>query len=105
MPLRRTTPGSTRRHLRALAVTVGLVTAVSLAPARADAGGSTPSVPAAPVPRQLFSNPVTPGTYTGLGFDQCHAPEQSKMDAWLQASPYRAVGIYISGASRGCREQ
>ena len=27
------------------------------------------------------------------------------MDAWLSASPYRAVGIYISGASRGCRDQ
>ena len=27
------------------------------------------------------------------------------MDAWLAASPYRAVGIYISGASRGCRDQ
>ena len=27
------------------------------------------------------------------------------MDAWLEASPFRAVGIYISGASRGCRDQ
>jgi peptidoglycan hydrolase-like protein with peptidoglycan-binding domain len=51
------------------------------------------------------ANPVTPGTYTGLGFDQCLAPEQWKMDAWLQSSPFRAVGIYISGASRGCRDQ
>ena len=65
-------------------------------------GGSSTALGSA---KQLFSNPVTPGNFTGLGFDQCHAPEQSKMDAWLAASPYRAVGIYISGASRGCRDQ
>jgi len=55
--------------------------------------------------QQLATNPVTPGSYTGLGFDQCLAPEQWKMNAWLKASPFRAVGIYISGASRGCRDQ
>jgi hypothetical protein len=27
------------------------------------------------------------------------------MDAWLKSSPYWAVGIYISGDSRGCRSQ
>src|SRR3712207_271817 len=27
------------------------------------------------------------------------------MDAWLRSSPYWAVGIYISGDSRGCRSQ
>jgi hypothetical protein len=97
-----------------IAATVVLATtAAGLAPAPAGAEGSSkPSASAGSVavagrvvPRQLFSNPVTPGTFTGLGFDQCHAPEQWKMDAWLQASPYRAVGIYISGASRGCRDQ
>jgi hypothetical protein len=100
--------------LAATAVTAALTaTAVGLAPAPAGAeGSSTPPAPAGSaaaggrvVPRQLFSNPVTPGTFTGLGFDQCHAPGQSSMDAWLKASPYRAVGIYISGASRGCRDQ
>ena len=59
----------------------------------------------APAAKQLASNPVTPGNFTGLGFDQCLAPEQYKMDAWLEHSPFRAVGIYISGASRGCRDQ
>src|SRR3954453_23939878 len=97
-----------------IAATVALAaTALGLAPAPARAeGSSTPSASAGSagldgrtVPRQLFRNPVTPGTYTGLGFDQCHAPGQPAMDAWLQASPYRAVGIYISGASRGCRDQ
>jgi hypothetical protein len=90
------------RLLSTLAV-VATATAVTVAglatPARADdpVGGG--------VARQIFTNPVTPGSYTGLGFDQCHAPSQSAMDAWLRASPYRAVGIYISGASRGCRDQ
>jgi hypothetical protein len=50
-------------------------------------------------------NPVTPGDFTGFGFDQCLTPEQDKMDAWLESSPYLAVGIYISGNSRACRNQ
>lgn len=50
------------------------------------------------------ANPATPGSYTGRGFDQCSAPSQSAMNAWL-SSPYRAVGIYISGYSRGCLSQ
>ncbi|MEX0427199.1 glycoside hydrolase domain-containing protein [Nocardioides sp. DS6] len=51
------------------------------------------------------SNPVTPGAFTGHGFDQCQAPSQSAMNTWLNYSPYLAVGIYISGKSRGCRNQ
>ncbi|HYG94365.1 MAG TPA: glycoside hydrolase domain-containing protein, partial [Nocardioides sp.] len=50
-------------------------------------------------------NPVTPGDFTGYGFDQCLAPTQQKMDAWLHHSPFLAVGIYISGNSRWCRDQ
>lgn len=48
---------------------------------------------------------VTPGDFTGFGFDQCHTPEQPKMNRWLQSSPFLAVGVYISGDSRACREQ
>ena len=48
---------------------------------------------------------VTPGDFTGYGFDQCLAPTQATMDRWLQSSPFLAVGIYISGASRACRDQ
>jgi peptidoglycan hydrolase-like protein with peptidoglycan-binding domain len=51
------------------------------------------------------ANVATPGNFTGYGFDQCTAPSQSAMDAWLTRSPYWAVGIYISGASRGCTSQ
>jgi hypothetical protein len=48
---------------------------------------------------------TTPRSFTGYGFDQCVAPTQSAMNAWLRSSPYWAVGIYISGDSRGCRSQ
>ncbi|MFT4263519.1 MAG: DUF1906 domain-containing protein [Nocardioides sp.] len=55
--------------------------------------------------RTTGANPITPGVFTGLGFDQCQAPRQSHMDTWLAKSPFRAVGIYISGDSRACRTQ
>jgi peptidoglycan hydrolase-like protein with peptidoglycan-binding domain len=51
------------------------------------------------------ANRVTPGNFRGLGFDQCEAPSQSAMTAWIRNSPYRAAGIYISGDSRGCTRQ
>ncbi|WP_232676760.1 glycoside hydrolase domain-containing protein [Nocardioides sp. R-C-SC26] len=51
------------------------------------------------------TNPVTPGDFTGYGFDQCLTPTQAAMDTWLQHSPFLAVGIYISGDSRACRNQ
>ena len=50
-------------------------------------------------------NPPTPDDFTGYGFDQCLAPTQGAMDAWLNSSPFWAVGIYISGDSRACRSQ
>ena len=51
------------------------------------------------------TNRPTPGSFTGYGFDQCNAPTQSAMDSWTEHSPFSAVGIYISGNSRACREQ
>ncbi len=60
---------------------------------------------AAPPPRAGADNRVTPGSFTGYGFDQCTAPTQRAMDAWRTSSPYWAVGIYVSGASRGCLSQ
>lgn len=52
------------------------------------------------------TNRPTPAThFKGYGFDQCLAPTQAKMDAWMESSPFLAVGIYISGASRACRSQ
>ncbi|MDQ3615852.1 MAG: DUF1906 domain-containing protein [Actinomycetota bacterium] len=51
------------------------------------------------------ANRVTPGDFTGYGFDQCLAPTQYAMDRWLTGSPFLGVGIYISGDSRACRSQ
>jgi hypothetical protein len=49
--------------------------------------------------------PVMPGSFTGYAFDTCEAPSQDAMDAWWTASPYAAVGIYISGENRACPGQ
>ena len=57
-----------------------------------------PSTPAA------AALPPQPGAYTGKGFDTCTAPSQSAMNTWRNSSPYRAIGIYISGASRSCAQ-
>jgi peptidoglycan hydrolase-like protein with peptidoglycan-binding domain len=70
--------------------------------ALATAAGLATSTPAG---NAVTANVVTPGGFTGYGFDQCLAPSQKSMDAWLRHSPYLAVGIYIAGASRACRQQ
>lgn len=67
---------------------------IFLASAAAFMGLASP-VSAAPPPQ-------APGTYRGLGFDTCVAPDQATMDAWRAKSPFRAVGIYVSGNSRYC---
>lgn len=45
---------------------------------------------------------VTPGAFWGYAFDTCTAPSFGQMDAWMSASPYRGVGIYIGGGLRAC---
>lgn len=47
---------------------------------------------------------TAPGSFLGRGFDACTAPSSSAMNAWRTSSPYRAVGIYISGAIRACAQ-
>ena len=80
-----------RTHpVRALVLAVALAVGLSMAPGQA---------------AHAEPNPVTPGDFTGFGFDQCLTPEQYKMNAWLESSPFLAVGIYISGKSRACRDQ
>jgi Domain of unknown function (DUF1906) len=46
--------------------------------------------------------PASATNYTGQGFDTCAAPSASVMQAVLQNSPYRAVGVYIGGSDRAC---
>jgi photosystem II stability/assembly factor-like uncharacterized protein len=38
-------------------------------------------------------------------FDTCEAPDLSTMEAWMQDSPYRGIGIYIGGSSRTCPQK
>ncbi|TNM48157.1 DUF1906 domain-containing protein [Nocardioides albidus] len=104
----RPVPSSHPRLRVPLAGTAGGVLLVLLALVLAPLG-SPASRTDAPVDLAATSanraNPVTPGNFTGLGFDQCETQSQAKMDAWLAHSPYRAVGVYISGASRFCKTQ
>ena len=51
------------------------------------------------------ANPITPGNVTGRAFDQCEAPSQAAMTAWRKSSPFRSVGIYMSGSLRYCQAQ
>src|SRR3954464_8397328 len=78
-----------------------LLAAVSLASLATIVGVTTAVPPGA----ATTANVVTPGNFRGYGFDQALAPTQKAMDKWLNHSPFLAVGIYISGASRACRSQ
>ena len=40
--------------------------------------------------------------FTGYGFESCNAPSISTLTAWA-ASPYQALGIYIGGVNRACK--
>ena len=55
---------ATRMHRSLAACLVGALVATIL--------GRLPSAPA------YAANPVTPGNFTGLGFDQCEAPSQRR---------------------------
>ncbi|TDV44280.1 glycoside hydrolase domain-containing protein [Actinophytocola oryzae] len=69
--------------------------------ARLVPGGTPAALPATPL--VAAASIVAPGTFEGKGFDACTAPPQASMNAWL-ASPYRSIGIYISGSFRGCSQ-
>ncbi|WP_137294238.1 glycoside hydrolase domain-containing protein [Nocardioides dongxiaopingii] len=82
------------------AATAAAPTTSASSTSRAAAPTAVPSAARADTPL-----PVTPGDFTGYGFDQCLTPTQATMNTWLQRSPFLAVGIYISGDSRACRSQ
>jgi hypothetical protein len=82
---------------RSLLVVVALATAAGLSTGVPAGTAATTTAPVA--------NVATPGNFLGFGFDQCNTPSQKAMDAWLDNSPFLAVGIYISGASRACSKQ
>lgn len=53
-------------------------------------------------PAAVTPSVVATGNFAGPGFDACTAPSQSAMDAWRPK--YQGIGIYISGAVRGCAQ-
>ena len=53
--------------------------------------------------RRIATASAGGSVFTGLGFDACAAPSSRSMAAWA-ASPYRAIGVYIGGANRGCSQ-
>jgi hypothetical protein len=94
-----------------LLVVTGMAAGMPLGAAPASSAGAAPAAATSLSGLSAMSakvgegNVVTPGDFTGYGFDQCHAPDQRSMNRWLTHSPFLAVGIYISGNSRACREQ
>ncbi len=48
--------------------------------------------------------PKVRDTWTGPAFDACTAPTLDTLRAWRGASPYGALGIYVSGSQRGCAQ-
>lgn len=100
-------PASLSRRLSVAVLGLALATSGALA---LSVEGSAAEAPTAVAKKgkakvKKKENVVTPGNFTGYGFDQCLAPTQAKMDRWLEYSPFLAVGIYISGDSRACRDQ
>jgi len=55
-----------------------------------------------PDPLRGRREPLPQEHFTGAGFDACTAPSLDTLRAWRDASPYGALGIYVSGAQRAC---
>ena len=56
-------------------------------------------VAAEPATTVAYADGGAPARFNGRAFDTCAAPSAAAMKAW-RASPYRAIGVYVSGASR-----
>jgi hypothetical protein len=63
----------------------------------------TPHLRRMSVKSRSGATPSTAESTSGLGFDACTAPSLSTMQAW-NASPYRTLGVYVGGVSRGCAQ-
>jgi hypothetical protein len=82
-----------RRNVKVKATFSALILVVSaFTLAQANAGAAT-----------AYST-VQPGAFTGYAFDACTAPASASMKAWRASSPYKGIGIYIGGVSRGCTQ-
>ncbi|HEX8754244.1 MAG TPA: DUF1906 domain-containing protein [Solirubrobacterales bacterium] len=58
---------------------------------------------ALPLARQQATASAGGSVFTGLGFDACSTPSSRTMAAW-DASPFRAIGVYIGGENRACSQ-
>ncbi|MFF4545874.1 glycoside hydrolase domain-containing protein [Streptomyces sp. NPDC001435] len=71
--------------------------------------GGASALAVAPVAAAEPATPVgypagaTATRYSGLAFDACTAPPLTTVQAW-NASPYRALGVYVSGVNRTCAQ-
>jgi len=63
---------------------------------------ASPSV-AEPATTVRYPPGATATRYAGDAFDTCTAPSSATVRAW-RASPYRALGIYIGGVTRSCKQ-
>ncbi|MFJ5779119.1 glycoside hydrolase domain-containing protein [Streptomyces sp. NPDC093094] len=64
---------------------------------------AAPAASAEPATPVTYPAGTTATRYSGLAFDACTAQPLNSIKAW-NASPYRAVGVYVSGANRTCRQ-
>nr|MBA3867448.1 DUF1906 domain-containing protein [Solirubrobacterales bacterium] len=97
--------GTPAVNQRCPADTIGRRRAIVVDPGASGAGaaaGARRSVlPSPSLPRASAS--AGPSVFTGLGFDACSTPSSRTMAAW-EASPYRAIGVYVGGANRACSQ-
>lgn len=92
----------TRRWWSRPAARAGLGLTATLAIA---AGGAVVATQAEAGPNGHLKYPAgaTATRFSGQAFDVCAAPSLSTMRAWL-SSPFRAIGVYISGDLRACSQ-
>ncbi|MFI9360271.1 DUF1906 domain-containing protein [Kitasatospora sp. NPDC053057] len=73
------------------------------AEASAPAAVAVPRIRALTLPDRI-GPPRIRDDWSGPAFDSCSAPAPETLRAWRAASPYGAVGIYVSGSQRGCTQ-
>jgi hypothetical protein len=110
-------PAATRRDRAVSVLAALLLAAMALAALlvgpSAEADQTRPELDATPTAVSAEAADANPGPmypvaasatrFRGLGFDTCAAPSRRAMSAW-RSSPYKAVGIYISGRNRACSQ-
>ncbi|MZD03504.1 DUF1906 domain-containing protein [Streptomyces sp. SID5785] len=89
--------GADRKTVERILTGAGLPAAGAAATPDSPAAGTRANRPAA-----AAALPADATSFQGKGFDRCAAPSGGQMQAWKDASPYGAVGVYIGGVNAGC---